>query len=1309
MSKRQKTVQVWANHCGYPDALDVSARWYSCVAAHVVIGDRPLRGVAEMLSTHYLLIDDDGEVIFDAEIGETISVERRQEVAVGESLGGDSAPVVRTYIDLVVRSKGIDDGSREQRNPKTQNGPPASRKKKHSGLDPHEDNVFSETSTPPPFVSNATAGERPKGLITNEAEERADSSVFDARRDVSTSPNYKISNASNDTPASTAATTNSLKAIPITFVLEGPEGAHFASGMELLWRRKFRMLSLRDQAMCRCSNISDFIYTISMLPFDVDCVFQQLQYPPNYSGNNMSSSGHFGDASPNSFTSGAGNPYSATSGMTVTIDKSAVLRIDQNYVVQIIYRPENIYDSLAGTNISNNALSSGNKLGAASGGSPNSPTLGGSNAALASGSTTLSQMNAQLSTMKPFHLNDVLLITHNENQLRMVLSDGRVLLLGSVDAVRTGPEQRPVTGDAIGSGGSPASASSISGAQSANTLAMERRKAEAQATKAATGIDIAAMTAGARNVLDIFLLFVSTSCYQQLYLTARGITKPNVSRGSGGQSLASSRNQRTANAFDSPDFETTPQIALLMPPVIPPAACFSSNDLYRVYHHYCSIDTNLDGTLSPVELFTAIGPVLVDNEGTLPLALLKTFDVCKKGSIQLAEYFYGCRVLLRGTVKDRLLYVFALFDTESKGTIVLNEFVNGLRLLLASAHAQGVGNNTKSNSNFRKSFFGGGASSQSNATGGVRAGSPAMSLPVLGGGKNYDSVDAFGKELFTMIDTNNDGEIDVEEFCRAMTLNPSVIFALRKISSVEEERNGTASAAGSSTTLSSSSNGGSSSPINSASLANASNPNTIVTFGHPRWREMVQILAGIEHGCRHPEAAKMVDPKTSFGIKVPHDCSAWGNHALAGEVALRTMANIAINNGINNSGAFTQLLNNPPSSVIHSTSTETITFNDYAPAVFRTIRTAFGISNEEYLSSIGISQLRSGLLFGSISCLYEMISSGRSGSFFYSTHDNKYILKTIPMGESVILRKILFDYYTHVIKYPNTLLTRFCGLHALIRNGRKLIFVVMQNIFLNKVPVHESYDLKGSTVGRSTPLALRSPGVALKDNDFGARKLYIRSEIKQKLIKQIQLDSALLAKHNLNDYSFLLGVHTSFDGPLDKRKSPPCPSPSHNLFQQFYGGIECAALIDPSKEATRKEVAAMYDINNLVVTEDKEDTWEYVDMAKDRPGIVPLSTVRYGSGTNSPNGPDSPTNNNSLLPAYPKQATPLPTDPSRPLRYEIYFVGIIDMLTDYGMKKRGEHYSKSIIYDSKQVSCIAPQEYLVRYIEYLDSIMVAID
>lgn len=55
----------------------------------------------------------------------------------------------------------------------------------------------------------------------------------------------------------------------------------------------------------------------------------------------------------------------------------------------------------------------------------------------------------------------------------------------------------------------------------------------------------------------------------------------------------------------------------------------------------------------------------------------------------------------------------------------------------------------------------------------------------------------------------------------------------------------------------------------------------------------------------------------------------------------------------------------------------------------------YGISNDDFLRSIGPEQLLGDLIFGNLASLTEKVSSGKSGSFFYYSFDDKYMLKTI--------------------------------------------------------------------------------------------------------------------------------------------------------------------------------------------------------------------------------------------------------------------------------------------------------------------------
>ncbi|RAL62014.1 hypothetical protein DID88_002503 [Monilinia fructigena] len=131
-------------------------------------------------------------------------------------------------------------------------------------------------------------------------------------------------------------------------------------------------------------------------------------------------------------------------------------------------------------------------------------------------------------------------------------------------------------------------------------------------------------------------------------------------------------------------------------------------------------------------------------------------------------------------------------------------------------------------------------------------------------------------------------------------------------------------------------------------------------------------------------------------------------------------------------------------------------FKDYAPWVFRSLRAKFKLDPADYLMSLTSKYI-----------LSELGSPGKSGSFFYFSRDYKYIIKTIHHSEHKFLRKILKDYYHHVEDNPNTLLSQFYGLHRVkIPYGRKIHFVVMNNLFPPHRDVHQTFDLKGSTIGR---------------------------------------------------------------------------------------------------------------------------------------------------------------------------------------------------------------------------------------------------
>lgn len=203
-------------------------------------------------------------------------------------------------------------------------------------------------------------------------------------------------------------------------------------------------------------------------------------------------------------------------------------------------------------------------------------------------------------------------------------------------------------------------------------------------------------------------------------------------------------------------------------------------------------------------------------------------------------------------------------------------------------------------------------------------------------------------------------------------------------------------------------------------------------------------------------------------------------------------------------------------------------FKDYAPAVFRELREDhFQLDPADYLLSLTAKYI-----------LSELGSPGKSGSFFYFSRDYRFIIKTIHYTEHNFLRRVLPQYHAHITNNPHTLLSRFYGLHRVkLPRGRKIHFVIMNNLFPPHKDIHETFDLKGSTVGREYPEAKvqENPRAVLKDLNWinRAKTLELGPEKRALLTEQLKRDSDLLRRLRVMDYSLLVGEHSMARGNRD--------------------------------------------------------------------------------------------------------------------------------------------------------------------------------
>ncbi|KAG9134599.1 hypothetical protein Leryth_000923 [Lithospermum erythrorhizon] len=193
---------------------------------------------------------------------------------------------------------------------------------------------------------------------------------------------------------------------------------------------------------------------------------------------------------------------------------------------------------------------------------------------------------------------------------------------------------------------------------------------------------------------------------------------------------------------------------------------------------------------------------------------------------------------------------------------------------------------------------------------------------------------------------------------------------------------------------------------------------------------------------------------------------------------------------------------------------EDFKWKDYCPMVFRDLREMFKIDAADYMMSIcGNDALR------------ELSSPGKSGSVFFLSQDDRFMVKTLRKSEVKVLLRMLPDYHEHVRSYENTLITKFFGLHRIKpSSGQKFRFVVMGNMFCTELRIHRRFDLKGSSLGRSTDKVEIDENTILKDLDLNYC-FYLEPSWREALLEQIEIDSKFLEAQNIMDYSLLLGVH----------------------------------------------------------------------------------------------------------------------------------------------------------------------------------------
>ena len=374
---------------------------------------------------------------------------------------------------------------------------------------------------------------------------------------------------------------------------------------------------------------------------------------------------------------------------------------------------------------------------------------------------------------------------------------------------------------------------------------------------------------------------------------------------------------------------------------------------------------------------------------------------------------------------------------------------------------------------------------------------------------------------------------------------------------------------------------------------------------------------------------------------------------------------------------------------------EIFMIKEYAGIIFNSIRKLYGYDKESFIQSISPQVFITEMIISNTTSIEELFNTGSSGSLFYYTRDGKFILKTISKSEYKTLKTILPKYYSHLLKYKNTLLPKFFGCYKLIKKIKKkklhVYFIIMMNVFSTSKQIHVRFDLKGSTLGRevlskkdktnkSFDDILGKYSFALKDLDFDyfKKNIYIDENICNELIEQLNADSLLLKECNINDYSLLLGIHK----------------------KNFINNINSSNDLQNNEINTEINATQLYysdnDNNDENISTNRKLKGGYSNECLSITSINSYNTFRNNS--------DEKTNNKETFYKSKNDNREIILDDNgiyNEKKREIYYMGIIDILTSYGGLKICEFCYKSIRYCTNKMSCISPGKYQERFINYL--------
>lgn len=141
---------------------------------------------------------------------------------------------------------------------------------------------------------------------------------------------------------------------------------------------------------------------------------------------------------------------------------------------------------------------------------------------------------------------------------------------------------------------------------------------------------------------------------------------------------------------------------------------------------------------------------------------------------------------------------------------------------------------------------------------------------------------------------------------------------------------------------------------------------------------------------------------------------------------------------------------------------------EYAPDVFAFLRQKDGFTNEVLRESLNPEKNKK-MVFKAGE------SQGKSGSFFFFSQDQKFIIKTMTDSDFNAFQRIQKCYFARVCSDENSLLARIYGIYSVVMEDKAPVKLVVMGNTMKHASRHLGvFDLKGSIIkrivkGKTTP------------------------------------------------------------------------------------------------------------------------------------------------------------------------------------------------------------------------------------------------